>query len=228
MISILVPVYNESDILEDNISKLKCFLDEIINDYEIIACSNGSTDDTDKIGLNLQQKYSDKFRFISIPTKGVGNAFKEMVKASKYEKLVSIDVDLTTDMNFIYECITLLDKYDIVIGSKIMGEQKRNILRIAISKTYISLVHILLGLDYVDYSIGSKGYLKSKIIPYIQNIDYGSSYVVELVYSVQKENNIIEIPVICDDTRKSKFNLLNEIFYRFKNILLFFIQSKLK
>jgi len=227
--SVLIPVYNEEEILEPSVGKLMNFLEsQGLYEYQIVVCSNGSTDKTDEIGAALQKKYPDKFKFISIPERGVGLAFKRMAVEAKTEKLVSIDVDLTSDLSFIPECVKLLDEYSIVIGSKRKGAQERQWYRTLISSVFIGLVKILLGLKYEDYSIGTKGWRRSDIIKYVDGIDHGSSYVIELVYYVEKKEGkrIREIPVFCNDTRKSRFNIANEIFYRLKNLLTLWLRVR--
>jgi glycosyltransferase involved in cell wall biosynthesis len=216
--SVLIPVYNEADILEAKLQELCDYLDMACPGYEIVVCSNGSTDRTDEVGKSLK---NPAIRFISIPDRGVGRAFRRMVGEAASEKLVSIDVDLTSDLKFIPECVRLLGEYNVVIGSKKKGAQERMWHRTFISGVFIGLVKLLLGMGFEDYSIGTKGWRKSDIAGYVKGIDHGSSYVIELVYYVVRADGkkATEIPVFCNDTRASKFNLLNEIFYRLKNLL---------
>ncbi|MFH1055403.1 MAG: glycosyltransferase [Candidatus Altiarchaeota archaeon] len=223
--SILIPVYNEADILEVKVRELMDFLDMTCPGYMIIVCSNGSTDGTDKIGNGIKHP---NFRFLSISERGVGLAFKEMVRVAETEKLVSIDVDLTSDLKFIPECVKLLDEYNLVIGSKRKGTQERKWYRTLISGVFIALVRALLSLRFEDYSIGTKGWRRSDILKYVDGIDYGSSYVIELIYYVVKKDGkkAVEIPVFCSDSRGSKFNLVHEIFYRLKNLLTLWLRVR--
>lgn len=225
--SVLIPVYNEEDIIEKNVEKLIEHLDSLKEIYELLICSNGSTDRTDKIGKKLEKQY-DQIRFFSIPKKGVGNAFKVNIRNARYEKLISLDMDLSIDLKFVKKALRLLNKVDMVLGSKREGKQERSKLREFISDAYIKLVILFLGMNYKDYSIAAKGYKKSLVEKYLDYIDYGSSYVVEIAYYIeQKGGKIKEVPVYCVDKRKSKFNLFHEIMYRFKNLILFWVHTKL-
>lgn len=218
--SILIPVYNEEEVLEENIGKLLDYLAGQELDCEIIVCSNGSTDKTVEIGRRLEQDHSNVFRFFVLDERGVGLAFRKSVAEASTDKIVSVDVDLTTDMAFIPKCVKLLDEYSVVIGSKQMGLQERQFYREFISTVFIYLVKLLLGMGYRDYSIGSKGYRRKDILDYVSGIDHGSSYPIELIYKVKRQGKpVIEVPVYCNDTRRSKFNLVNEILYRLKNLL---------
>lgn len=226
--SIIIPVYNEEEIIVKNTEKLIKFLDRLSTPYEIVVCSNGSTDSTVEKGKYLEKKFPGRLKFLSIDKRGVGLAFREAVRSSSYKNMISIDMDLSTDLNFILKGLKLLEEYDIVVGSKQTGSQRRPFLRKFISNSYIFLVKILLGLDYSDYSIGGKVYKKNKILRYMDRIDSGSSYVANIIYLLKKnKGRIKEIPVFCHDTRKSKFNLFNEITYRFKNLLIFWFRERI-
>jgi glycosyltransferase involved in cell wall biosynthesis len=217
--TMIIPVYNEESIIVKNIEKLISFLKKNKQNYEIIICNNGSTDNTLMLAKQLKKKYKN-IKVISVPEIGVGTVFKKAVKLAKYENIVSQDMDLSTDINFIPESLKLLKKYDIIVGSKKMGSQKRSVLRKIPSTIFVFLVKLLLNLPYKDYSMAAKAYKKEAIIKHIEKIDYGTSYVIDLIYFAKKDKRkIIEIPVKCIDERKSKFNILHESLYRLKNLV---------
>ena len=228
MLSIIIPVYNEEEIIIENTKKLMDFLSaERITKYEIILSNNGSTDSTSEKSKILQKRFPKKVKFVSDARRGVGIAFRNAAKNASYEKLVSVDMDLSIGLDFIPRAFKLLDSNSIVVGSKI-SSQKRPLHRELISKTYIMMTKVFLGLGFSDYSIGAKAYRKSDIVRHLGKTDNGSCYVVELIHAVKSDGkNITEIKVSCDDTRPSKFNLLNEIFYRWKNLLTFWFREKI-
>jgi len=226
--TIIIPVYNEEKIIVKNTKKLISFLDRFKSPYEIVLCDNGSIDSTREKGLKLQKKFPKKIKFVSIAERGVGFAFRDAILAASYNKLISIDMDLAINLNFILKCSDLLRNHSIVVGSKIVGSQERPLYRKVLSNGFIFLSKLLLGLEFTDYSIGAKGYRKKDIIDRIQDIDQGSFYVLSLIYHVkQKGKKIIEIPTSCHDTRKSKFNLFHEVTYRGKKLLSFWFREKI-
>ncbi len=228
-VTITLPVYNEEEIIIRNTEKLIQFLDELkLNlQYEILIVDNGSNDSTKEKGEFLEKKFPQKVRFFHLEKKGVGLAFKKAIQEAKHGNLISLDMDISTDLTFIPECLKLLETESIVIGSKKLGSQERTLFRKTASNIFIYLVKLLLGLDFHDYSIGAKGYKKEDIIEEIKGIDNGSSYVVELIYFVKaKGKRLKEIPVYCHDVRKSKFNILNEAIYRFKNLMKLWLQER--
>ncbi len=226
-LSIIIPVYNEDDTMVKNTKILIDFLNKMPVRYEIILCDNGSTDKTPKLGRRLEKRFPKKVKFIRIAKRGVGRAFKKAVLSSSYENLISVDMDLSVDLEFIPKCLNLLKRYSIVVGSKI-SSQERPLYRRVMSKTYIILTKLFLGLDFSDYSIGAKGYRKDEIINKINKIGSGSFYVIALLYfAKQKIKKIVEIKTSCRDTRKSKFSLWHEVPYRLKNLLIFWFREKI-
>ena len=220
--SIVIPVYNEEALIIKNTKKLIEFLNHRNKKklgYEIFLCNNGSTDNTLNLAKQLEKKY-ENIKVISIPKSGVGTVFKKAVKSAKYDNIISVDMDISTDLNFVLKSVELLENYDIVIGSKQMGYQKSSILRKIPSAIFIFFVKLFLNMPYKDYSMAAKAYKKEAIINHIEKVDYGTSYVIDLIYFAKKDKRrIIEIPVSCFDKRKSKFNILHESLYRLKNLI---------
>ena len=218
-ISVIIPVYNEADVLVDNCLYLLKILRGQKLPFEIIIGSNGSTDRTDALGYNLAKKYQ-QIRFFSLDERGVvGMVFKVAAEISRYEKLVSFDVDLTIDLSFIDYSIKLLDSCDMVIGSKKAGKELRSWMRRLGSQIYIWAVKNFIGLGFSDYSIGAKAYRRSVILPYLKKMDARTGYVLNLIYYLYKNGNrLVQIPVSCDDHRESKFSLAEEAIHRFHHL----------
>jgi len=226
-VSILIPVYNEGEIILENTKRLIEYMDKLNLKYEVVIVNNGSTDETEAKGYLLQKLYPGKVKFFSLPERGVGLAFRKLVEEARGEYLISMDMDLSVELEFIPECIDYLKHNSVVVGSKQMGEQSRPWYRTLLSNGFITLTRFLLGLDFHDYSMAAKGYHRSYILPYLKNIDHGSSYVIEIIYYLHKaKHSIIEIPVFCRDTRPSKFNLWKEVLYRFKNLIKLWLRER--
>ena len=86
-------------------------------------------------------------------------------------------------------------------------------------RCFILTARLLLGLKFEDYSIAAKAYRKDTAARYLDRIDYGTSYVMDIIYHALTDGfSAIEIPVWCLDRRPSKFNLPREALYRFRNL----------
>lgn len=116
--SIIIPIFNEEQIIKDVITKLHHFLEDNLADkYEIIAVNDGSKDGTKKI---LQTLALPNFSFISHPyNKGYGAALKSGVHKSQGKYVIFYDGDgqhrpvdlllLTKEKN----------NFDMVVGSRL-------------------------------------------------------------------------------------------------------------
>ncbi len=217
--SVFIPVYNEQDILIPNAERLIKYLERYGVDYEIIIGSNGSKDRTPALGDILADKYP-QVEFFHIKEKGVGNAFRRGVQMAQYDRIVSLDMDLSINLGFIEEALLLLNAdNDIIVGSKKMGHERRSIFRRLGSDLFILTARILLGLPFEDYSIGAKAYKRDLILEYLAGIDRGTSYVLNIIcLAFEDKRRVIEIPVRCEDYRQSRFNIIYEGFYRFFNL----------
>lgn len=227
-LTILIPAYNEESILATNIARLRAFLKERdVEKYEIILVSNGSTDRTVEMAKACALDRND-LQVLALERRGVGRAFKEGIRHAQHDRLICLDLDLTIDLAFIESATALLATADIVIGSKQTGTQQRSWFRRLASTSFIACTRYLLGLEFTDYSIGAKAYRRSAVIPHLPALADGSAYVVQLIaWGYRDGAAIAEIPVWCDDRRRSKFNLLHEGLYRFGSLFLLWLQERM-
>jgi glycosyltransferase involved in cell wall biosynthesis len=225
-LTFILPAYNEETILAANVDRLRCYLkDREIVVYELLLVSNGSIDRTVEIARASAVGHTD-LTVIELPQRGVGRAFKTGMARAQYDRVVCLDLDLTIDLDFITVAASALETADIVIGSKQTGGQQRSWIRRLASSTFIACTRMLLGLRLTDYSIGAKAYRKSVIEPYLPHLADGSAYVLQLMaWRTWAGSPIVEIPVWCEDYRKSRFNLLHEGVYRFGSLFPLLLQK---
>jgi glycosyltransferase involved in cell wall biosynthesis len=217
-LTVFVPVFNEEALVVLHTRRLQAYLESLGLPYEIIIGSNGSTDRTVRMARELCRQYP-QIRLFHLPQKGVGKAFKEGVGMSRYDRIVTVDMDLSIHLDFVGEACGLLDQYDMVIGSKITGSQQRAWIRRLASISFIRLAGILLRIHFHDYSIAAKGYRKALVETYLPYMDDQTFYVVQLVYWASRDGKRLrEIPVACTDLRGSRFNLIHEGLYKFGNL----------
>jgi glycosyltransferase involved in cell wall biosynthesis len=217
-VTIFIPVYNEEPILEKNVETVLQHLAGVGVPHEIILGSNGSTDRTVEIGEELARKHPE-VKFFHVPERGPGRAFAQGLRTARYDKFITLDADLSFDMAFVADAMAALKDNDAVIGSKGLGSQKRPLMRIVASNSFIWLSNLLLHMPYKDYAIGAKGYRTEAIRPHADKVDPHTFYTQEMLYQVRRAGGkIAEVPVKCEDRRASRFNLLHEGFYRYSKL----------
>ena len=217
-VTVAIPVYNEEELLRANTLALLDVLRGRQAECEVLLGSNGSTDGTVGIGQALAEEIPE-VRFFHLEERGVGRVFRRFVDEASFDAIVSLDMDLSTELDFIEEAIRLLGDCDIVVGSKRTGSQKRSLFRRLGSGAFVVLASRLLGVEFVDYSIGAKAYWVPTIRRYMSLISHGSAYVLDLVYYVHRDGGrVVQIPVTCEDFRRSRFNLGREAVHKFSNL----------
>ena len=217
-LTVFIPVYNEESLLGPNIERLLRFLNGLDIRYEILVGSNGSDDRTVSILAEISGCLPE-LRWFHLPEKGVGAAFREAVLRAEFDRIVTVDMDLSIDLNFIKKGYALLEDHDMVVGSKLTGKQHRSWMRCAASNLFIQIAKRLLHMDFHDYSIAAKAYRKEMVSQYLNGIDKHTFYVVNIVYRATRAGyRLKEIPVSCVDLRESRFNLIHEGFYKFGNL----------
>ena len=213
--SVFIPVLDEAAILRPNCLRLLDYLENITPDFELIIGSNGSTDATPDLGRELAAA-EPRLRFFHLPQKGPGRAFARAVALAAAPKLITLDMDLSTNLDFVARAVGLLNDHAVVVGSKQQGSQERGLVRILGSGAYILCARLFLGLPYRDYSIGAKGFRLDWLRSQRQAIDWNTAYVGNLLYRAHRDGQpVSEVPVTCHDTRRSRFGLGHEGFYRF-------------
>ncbi|MFC2141361.1 glycosyltransferase family 2 protein [Acidobacteriota bacterium] len=116
-ISIIIPVYNEENILHDSITFLISELDGRFKDYEIILSENGSIDNTKEILQVLGRKHEKIKVIIDEGVADYGQALINGISSSKYNIISILEIDYL-DIDFLERSYQLMDKCDFVIGSK--------------------------------------------------------------------------------------------------------------
>ena len=159
----------------------------------------------------------ERIRFFHINSRGaVGKVFKMAAELVSAPVLISMDMDLSVDLEFISRALDLLRTSDLVVGSKKSGTQKRSPVRLFGSKLFILCARVLLSLPYDDYSIGAKAYTVSSIRPLLPGISDDTNYVLDLLCRAKRAGLRIEVlPIACSDWRKSRFRLFREALTRF-------------
>lgn len=190
------------------------YLNHLAVPFEVILGSNGSTDSTADIGGRLARTFQP-VSFFHLNRRGAGLAFARALEQAKCGKFLCVDMDLSVELAFIDQALEALTDHDAVVGSKCVSTQKRPMYRILASEIFIALSKWLLKMPYRDYAIGAKAYRTNAIRPFAHWIDRHTFYTQMLLYQLQRAGGrIVEIPVRCEDRRRSKFNLIHEGFYR--------------
>ncbi len=224
--SVFIPVYNEQAILADNARKLMAYLDGLGQSYELIIASNGSDDQTVAIGSALAAELP-ALCFFHLPLKGPGRAFAHALTIYKGRALITLDMDLAVDLEFVPSALELLATHEVVVGSKRQGRQERSLWRILGSGMFIAAARVLMNLPFEDYSLGAKAFSRPMLKRFGAAVDSHTAYITNLLFCARRAGlPMVELPVRCTDNRASRFNLGHEAAYRLAWALRLFWQGR--
>lgn len=96
MISVIIPVYNAGDYLEECFNSI---LGQTYQDFEIIAVDDGSTDDSASICRSYSEK-DKRIKYICQPNGGVSSARNNGIEHAKGQWLCFIDADDKFSQNY--------------------------------------------------------------------------------------------------------------------------------
>jgi dolichyl-phosphate beta-glucosyltransferase len=161
-LSVLIPMYNEKNIVESTAKTLTEYLEpKFGDDYEIVFSDDGSTDGCGELVRSLDLP---NVRVVSYPdNRGKGSAVREGIKKCVGDVIVCTDCDLaygTDAIINIYNRIISGGEH-VVIGSRNIasdGYEGYTFMRKMMSKTYIKLVSLIAGFRYSDSQCGLKCY----------------------------------------------------------------------
>ncbi len=167
-LSVILPVYNEEENIEDVVNSISVSLPKFINEFEVILVNDGSNDKTAVI-IDRLVKGKDYIKvFHHSINMGYGSALRSGFKLARYPVILFMDSDGQFDISEINNLIGYIDEFDIVIGARI--SRSDSLYRVFIGWCYNKLACLLLNIKVKDITCGFK--LIKKIV--IDSIDLKS------------------------------------------------------
>lgn len=223
-VSLVIPAYNEGNVIEESVEETLNELDKISTNYEVIISDNGSTDSLPEIAEQLANTYPE-VRWVQEPQPGRGVAVEAGFDIASGDVLAFIDADLATDMQHLEELIESVrsENYDLATGSRWMPghEAERPVQRTVASKGFNFLARVLLGSSLRDHQCGFKAFstnVVENVIPEIKaNHWFWDTEI--LVLAANHSYNIKEFPVKWKPQDESEVELHKDIPQMFFKII---------
>ena len=132
LISVVAPAFNEAGILEKNALEVLHYFDSLSAefDWELVIVNDGSGDNTGEIATSLAQRDQRVRVHNHKGNRGVGEALKTGIAATRGDYVVTIDIDLSYSCDHIDRMVRELRDRDatIVLASPYMdGGQLTNV-----------------------------------------------------------------------------------------------------
>ena len=116
-VSIVIPIFNEEEILVERMEFLLPELRQRFQKFEVILTENGSKDNTKEIARKLDSDYDEIKAVIDDGRPDYGQALINGINKARNEEVIILELDFL-DMGFLDNSYNLLKEYDLIIGSK--------------------------------------------------------------------------------------------------------------
>ena len=219
-ISIVVPLYNEAKNLKEFYSELDGVISTDGKDYEVIFVNDGSTDDSHKILLDIEEN-ANCVKVLSLKKNiGKAGALELGFKLVSGDIVIIMDCDLQYDPRDIKSLLNKIDEgYDVVSGKRINRSDSKRVK--LTSWLFRFVVRKLSGLIFSDFFSGLKCFRVS-VITHLGI--YGNLNRIFSVYAYRAGFKVCEISVN-HRIRKygnSKYNFLSRLRLGLRDLIILF------
>ena len=156
-LSVVIPVFNEENIIEMSMDLLDAKLKSICKDYEIIVVDDASMDRTPQITAQLSSRLKNLKIVRNHNNQGIGYCLQKGFNFASKEFVLYIDSDMPFDYGEISRAISMIDhnNADLIAGSRI-NRTAESILRYICSIIYNWLMRGLFSLKINDINCAFK------------------------------------------------------------------------
>lgn len=226
-LSVIVPMYNESSVIDASIREFDGYLEKNFDDYELIFSNDGSTDGC---GAAVEEyaKTHPNVRLVGYEkNRGKGCAVRTGMLASKGDVVMFTDCDVAFGADVIGRVVSYLgshDGADVVVGSRNLskdGYEGYTFFRRIASKTYIRILGILGGFRLSDSQCGVKGFTGEaarRIFSYCETDGFAFDF--EVIMTASALGYVIgELPVKIINHRESKVRVFSDAFKMIRDVV---------
>ena len=223
-ISLVIPVFNESDEIENFFNDLKFCNFDLIN--EIIFIDDFSADDSS----NLLEEKIDEFKKLFVNTnflllnnlknRGYGFSIKKGVRNSNNDTIAIIDLDRTykiEDLNILADQYVNDHKlkFDLINGQREINSNNTSRLKIVGKKIVNTIANFCFDEKIIDYNSGLRVFNKEKFIKHCHMMSDRFSLTTSMTITFLNENYEIKFLKIKYDERSGQSKLKYTDFFKF-------------
>src|ERR1700676_4579984 len=202
MVEIAIPVYNEEEVLDSSIRRLRPYLDHSFPfEAAIVIVDNASIDGTWEIARRLSSEL-DGVAAIHLDQKGRGRAIRSAWTTSRSEVVAYMDVDLSTDLDGLLPLVAplLSGHSQVAIGSRISPGSRvlRGAKREFISRSYNLILRSTLRVRFSDAQCGFKAMRRDAVEALLDMVE-DQAWFFDTELLIQAERNGFSIHEVSAD-----------------------------
>lgn len=218
-LTILVPSYNESAIIESSLREINDFLNSKKYTSEIVVVDDGSVDNS-KIKIQNAKLKIKRLQFYGYnANRGKGGALKEGILHSRGKYIIFTDVDLSVPIDTAEGLLKELEKgvADVAIGTRKIKSAKVLVhqpwLRENLGKGFTFITRIITGVAVSDFTCGFKGFTSGAARKIFGNSLLSRwAYDAEILFLAKKFGySIKEMPVTWTNRKDTRVKLWNAV-----------------
>ncbi len=223
-ISVCIPMYNENRVIEQTAKTLSAYMQAHFEDYEILFCSDGSSDGCDE---TVRALALPNVRVIGYAqNRGKGYAVRTAMLEATGDIRMFTDADLAYGTDVIEQVANAFvanPQADLVIGSRNLnkdGYEGYTFIRRLASKVYIRVLCIAGGFRLSDSQCGCKAFTAraaQTIFPKCEVNGFAFDFEA-ILWAVKLQYQIAEIPVRVINHGESKVHIIRDTFRMLKDL----------
>ncbi len=203
-ISVVIPVYNESRVLEKLFARLVPVMEHLGRDYEVLLVDDGSTDNSLEI---LMQHAGSKITVIEL-TRNYGQhaAVFAGFENSRGEIIITMDADLQNPPEEIPRIIQVMEQGNYEVVGTVRRNRQDSIFRKVSSSAVNAFTRRITGVCLKDWGCMLRGY-RRHVVNYMLESREHSTFIPALAASFAKDVIEIEVDHEARYAGKSKYSL---------------------
>ena len=214
-LTVVMPAFNEAEILETSVKSVVEGLRERGNPFEVVIVENGSTDGTDAIADSLATSFPE-VRVEHCADADYGRALRAGLLSARGEVIVNFDTDFF-DLDFLDAAVARVNEPGgptIVVGTK-RGEgahDSRAPLRKLATAVFSTVLRVAFGLHVSD-THGIKAMRRASVEPFARACTFGQDlFDTELILRVERAGlQTAEIPVGVEELRPARTSIARRV-----------------
>jgi dolichol-phosphate mannosyltransferase len=192
-ISLVLPAWNEQDVILSAIAEADSALNCLTQAFEIIVVDDGSNDGTSGL-VAVAAEANQRIRLIRHPKNlGYGAALRSGFLAARMDLVAFTDADCQFDLSELSQFVELIKEFDVVCGYRL--DRKDSFLRLFYSKVYNRLSNKLLRTGVRDVDCALKMF-RIDVVKQLEITKDGFLVNSELLVQARKQNrSLVEVGV---------------------------------
>lgn len=205
MISIVMPVYNEEEALEDTINQLAAIKEQSDHAIEIIIVNDGSNDKSKKILSSIPNSQGIQVIHHHINL-GYGAALKTGIRNAQHAMIAITDADGTYPNDQIPKLAQICSEgdFDMVVGSRVERNSRFPTVRAPAKWIISKLANYLAGIRIPDLNSGLRIMKKDVVERFMQLLPNGFSFTSTITLAMLTNHFRVEYVPVNYYKRKGK------------------------